>query len=36
MNNLPVDVIRQIYEYGSTYKEHFNKVKANDGSLCHL
>ena len=26
MNNLPIDIIRNIYEYDSTFKIEFNKV----------
>ena len=33
MDNLPVEVIRQIYSYDPTYKEHIDKVLKP--SMCH-
>ena len=36
MNNLPVEVIRKIYEYDSTYKIKFDKVLTQLKSHCFI
>ena len=36
MDNLPVEVIRKIYEYDSTYKIKFDKVMTQLTSYCFI
>ena len=36
MDNLPVEVIRKIYEYDSTYKIKFDKVLTQLTSYCFI
>ena len=36
IDNLPVEVIRQIYSYDSTYKEHFDKVLKQMMTHCFI
>ena len=36
MDNLPVEVIREIYEYDSTYKIKFDKADTIDCPYIHL
>ncbi len=36
MNNLPIDIIRNIYEYGNTYREQYDKTLRQLRCYCFI
>ena len=36
MNNLPIDIIRNIYEYDNTYRDQFNKTLRQLRVFCFV